>query len=151
MQVYVASSWRNPYQADVVAALRAAGHGVYDFKEPTPGGAGFSWSAIDPNWKQWTPQEYVQALHHPIAQAGYENDMTGLDNAQLCLFLGPAGPSAMWELGYAKGKGILTAALLLGIREPDLMIAGCGPFFFDVSDLLAWLEEKDRRIASYLR
>jgi hypothetical protein len=57
----------------------------------------------------------------------------------------------MERLGYAKGKGILTAALLLGIREPDLMIAGCGPFFFDVNDLLAWLEEKDRRIASYLR
>lgn len=151
MRIYVASSWRNPHQADVVTALRAAGHKVYDFKEPTSGEAGFSWSKIDQNWQHWNPQEYVEALSHPIAQTGYRNDMIGLENAELCLFLGPAGPSAMWELGYAKGSGKLTAVLLLGMREPDLMIADCRPFFFDVNDLLRWLWEKDRSIASYLR
>lgn len=151
MRIYVASSWRNEHQADVVDALRAAGHQVYDFKEPTPGGSGFSWSAIDPNWQKWTPQEYIQALSHPVAQIGYGNDMSGLNNAELCLFLSPAGPSSMWELGYAKGRGKRTAVLMLGMREPDLMIADCGPFFFHVETLLAWLGEKDRSIASYLR
>ena len=33
-RIYVASSWRNKYQPEVVAALRKAGHGVYDFRNP---------------------------------------------------------------------------------------------------------------------
>ena len=31
-RIYVASSWRDPYQPEVVAALREAGHEVYDFR-----------------------------------------------------------------------------------------------------------------------
>lgn len=38
--VYVASSWRNPIQPVVCAALTAAGIGHYDFRNP-PEGAGF--------------------------------------------------------------------------------------------------------------
>lgn len=36
MNIYVASSWRCARQPAVVAALRAAGHEVYDFKNPAP-------------------------------------------------------------------------------------------------------------------
>jgi hypothetical protein len=43
--VYVASSWRNPMQPAVVAALRAAGIDCYDFRNPE-GGTGFSWSEV---------------------------------------------------------------------------------------------------------
>ena len=32
MKIYVASSWRNTYQQDVVAKLRKLGHEVYDFR-----------------------------------------------------------------------------------------------------------------------
>lgn len=45
MYVYVASSWRNPSQPAVIAALRAAGIDCYDFRNP-PGGTGFSWSEV---------------------------------------------------------------------------------------------------------
>jgi hypothetical protein len=31
-KIYVASSWRNPFQQDVVGILRALGHVTYDFK-----------------------------------------------------------------------------------------------------------------------
>ena len=34
MKIYVASSWRNERQPDVVQALRNAGHDVYDFRHP---------------------------------------------------------------------------------------------------------------------
>ena len=57
-RIYVASSWRNPLQADVVAALKRDGHQVYDFKNPRPGDKGFAWSEIDPNWESWTAREY---------------------------------------------------------------------------------------------
>ena len=33
-KIYVASSWRNVFQQDVVAILRDLGHEVYDFKNP---------------------------------------------------------------------------------------------------------------------
>lgn len=35
-KIYVASSWRNSIQAEIVAALRAEGHEVYDFRNPGP-------------------------------------------------------------------------------------------------------------------
>lgn len=34
MRIYVASSWRNTHQPEVVAKLRELGHEVYDFREP---------------------------------------------------------------------------------------------------------------------
>lgn len=35
-RIYVASSWRNPTQPDVVATLRAAGHEVHNLRNPAP-------------------------------------------------------------------------------------------------------------------
>lgn len=43
--VYVASSWRNPMQPPVVAALRSAGIDCYDFRNPESG-TGFSWRQV---------------------------------------------------------------------------------------------------------
>jgi hypothetical protein len=53
--VYVASSWRNPMQPGVVAALRAAGIDCYDFRNPE-GGTGFS-------WKEVTPRDATVTVH----------------------------------------------------------------------------------------
>ena len=36
-KIYVASSWRNVFQQDVVDILRDLGHEVYDFKNPPHG------------------------------------------------------------------------------------------------------------------
>ena len=68
MKIYVASSWRNIYQPAVVRKLRELGHEVYDFRDPAPGNYGFAWSQIDPDWQNWTPDEYVKCLEHPIAK-----------------------------------------------------------------------------------
>lgn len=43
--VYVASSWRNPIQTVVCAALRSVGIDHYDFRNP-PNGTGFSWLEV---------------------------------------------------------------------------------------------------------
>ena len=40
-KIYVASSWRNVFQQDVVDILRDLGHEVYDFKNPTHSNGGF--------------------------------------------------------------------------------------------------------------
>lgn len=58
-KIYVASSWRNTYYPSVVESLQAAGHEVYDFRNPPQGGHGFHWTAIDPNCSEWTFAEYA--------------------------------------------------------------------------------------------
>ena len=74
MKIYVASSWRNPYQPGVVAILRSMSHEVYDFRNPKKGNTGFHWANIDREWQGWTSDEYVKALNHPIAEEGFNLD-----------------------------------------------------------------------------
>jgi hypothetical protein len=111
MSIYVASSWRNPWQPATVKLLRALGHEVYDFREPTTGTRGFSWRDIDPDWKDWTPSQYRANLDHPISQAGFLSDMNALRFASACVLVLPCGSSAHLELGYAIGAGKKTSVL----------------------------------------
>lgn len=106
MKLYVASSWRNPYQPSTVGALRDVGHDVYDFRHP-PGGdhLGFSWSEIDPAWRTWTVASYLRALEHPIALAGFESDFGAMRAADGCVLALPSGRSAHLEAGYFVGAG----------------------------------------------
>lgn len=125
--VYVASSWRNLYQPGVVAALRSLDLRVYDFRSPNPGMAGFAWSEIDPGWLNWTPAQWRDALRHPIAQAGYRNDKSGMDMADCCVLVLPCGRSAHLEAGYMAGQGKPVYTLALEPVEPDLMNLLLGP------------------------
>ena len=135
-RIYVASSWRNEHQPAVVETLRGWGHDVFDFRRPLTGGPqgdlaagvpplpdGFHWSEIDPEWEAWTPQEYREALDHPLAQAGFASDARGLDWCDTCLLVQPCGTSAHLELGWAIGAGRDSAIYFPdGARvEPELM------------------------------
>jgi hypothetical protein len=121
MKIYVASSWRNSFQPQVVATLKAHGHEVYDFRNPTEGNKGFHWSEIDPEWKSWSVEEYVEALDHPVAEAGFKMDYDALNWCEACVGVMPFGRSASLELGYACGAGKLTA-IVLHDGEPELMV-----------------------------
>lgn len=122
MNIYVASSWRNEYQPTVVELLKVEGHDVYDFRNP-PGRAGFGWGEIGDGWQSWNTSQYVNALAHPIAEAGFKADFDALRFADLCLWVAPCGVSAALELGYAVGAGIPTIAYIPNeMREPELML-----------------------------
>lgn len=125
--VYVASSWRNYLQPAVVAVLRASGIDCYDFKNPAPEKSGFSWKSIDPNWQQWTPQQWRDAIGGPIAKEGYALDKGGMDKADACVLVLPAGRSAHLEAGYMAGQGKPVFTLALAKEEPDLMTLLLGP------------------------
>ncbi len=101
MKIYVASSWRNDIQPHVVEALRKAGHEVYDFKNPRPGDNGFHWSDIDPDWQDWTPEQFIEGLRHPIAASGFASDMDALRDCDACVLVLPCGRSAHLEAGWA--------------------------------------------------
>jgi hypothetical protein len=121
MKIYVASSWRNSFHPEVVELLRNLGHEVYDFRNPAEGNYGFAWSDIDENWIQWTPEAYVKAMSHPIAEDGFKNDFDAMKWADCCVMVLPCGRSANTEAGWMKGVGKLVYVFLPIPQEPELM------------------------------
>lgn len=137
MKIYVASSWRNVLQPGVVSILRNCGHEVYDFRNPAPGNNGFSWREIHPDWENWTPQQYAEALKHPVAIDGYRHDKAALDWCEACVLVLPSGRSASWEFGYAFGQGKKTAVVMLEKFEPELMYLE-STILTSMNDLFDW-------------
>lgn len=136
MRVYVASSWRNEHYPGLVRDLQTRGFEVHDWRHN-----GFSWKEVDPGWAVWTPEQYLDGLCHERAQEAFQNDMCGLQGADVVIYLGPCGVSASLEAAWAKGAGKPVAAYLPAIREPDLMV-----LLFDFvttlySALIQWLED----------
>jgi len=141
--VYVASSWRNPIQPAVCAVLKAAGIDHYDFRNPAPGVSGFAWSEIDPDWQNWTAEQYVKALDDPIAAEGYRLDFDAMQKADTFVLVLPCGRSAHLELGWAVGAGKRTAILTRDGEEPELMAKMVDHIATSVIDLLGWLGVED--------
>jgi nucleoside 2-deoxyribosyltransferase len=108
-------------QPAIVHVLRRCGHAVYDFRHPSPRNTGFAWSEIDPNWQAWTPEQYREALQHPVAISGYKSDMEAVRSCDACVLVLPAGRSASWEFGYAMGQGKRGYVIQLEPQEPELM------------------------------
>lgn len=117
MKIYVATSWRNEFQPEVVRLLREDGHEVYDFRNE-----GFSWRTVDENWTNWTPKEYIKGLGHPLAEIGFKRDMDALRWCEACVYVMPCGPSASMEMGWAKGAGKYVLVYIPALKEPDLMV-----------------------------
>jgi hypothetical protein len=131
-RIYVASSWRNPLQPGVVEALRAAGHEVYDFRNPKPGNTGFSWRQILPDPPPWSAEATRRVLEHPIAKEGFDLDFSAMRWADTFVMLQPCGRSAALELGWAVGAGRQTFVLLADGQEPELMLKCAGPSINEV-------------------
>jgi len=167
MNIYVASSWRNNRQSEVVEVLRASGYKVYDFKNPRAGDNGFHWSEIDPDWKRWSPEKYRHALDHPIAQDGFNSDFAAMRAADVCVLVLPCGRSAHIEAGWFVGCGKLLYILIEhgghsyddspcgvcgdmdgchGGVEPELMYRMAdGGIATSIDDLVFRLETKDTK------
>lgn len=121
-RIYLASSWRNVFQPSMVQLLRHYGHEVYDFRNPPSGIPGFSWSELDPNWQNWTAEEYRHNLtKHPIAARGYVSDLRGMEWADTCVLLLPCGRSAHLEAGWFCGRGKRCIIMTRDGEEPELM------------------------------
>lgn len=148
MKIYVASSWRNDYQSEVVAELRADGHEVYDFKNPEPGDDGFHWSEIDGGWKSWSHRQYIDALMHPVAIGGFGKDWRAMQWADAFVLVQPCGRSAHLELGWAVGAGKPTSILLRGDVEPELMAKMADFITDELQSIRVWAKGCDQIIYS---
>lgn len=146
MKIYVASSWRNTMQPEIVKSLRGVGHEVYDFRTASIDPAateddGFRWSEIDRDWQQWTALEYVHALQTPLAQKGFHNDKRGMDWADVCVLVLPSGRSAHLEAGFMAGQGKPVFICTRNGEEPELMALLCTRVVWNTEMLLAALDE----------
>ena len=133
-RIYLASSWRNQHQEKILVKLRDAGHQVYDFKNPdhdhfcddpfpSISCGGFSWTNINPNWQNWTNQEYIKHLTtNPVAAQGFLKDFRAMQWADTCVLLLPCGRSAHIEAGYFVGANKRLIILMAEEeQEPELM------------------------------
>lgn len=143
MKIYVASSWRNEYQPSVVSALRDNGHEVYDFRHD-----GFGWSQVDPEWKNWTKEQYCWLMLEASRNAGsviakgFSRDMEALSACDLCVLVLPCGRSAHLEAGWAKGAGKGLIVLLFGELEPDLMyLMSDTPIALSISEVIGFINQ----------
>jgi hypothetical protein len=147
MKVYVASSWRNDRQPAVVQAIRAAGHQVYDFRNPDGESPelkqGFHWSDIDPEWQSWSALQFVDALEHPLALVGYGRDYEELESADAVVLVMPCGRSAHLELGFAVGRGML-AVILLSDGEPELMYRMVPNLVTSIEEVIIALDNRSK-------
>ncbi len=145
MKIYVASSWRNPYQPSIVLELRDLGFEVYDFKNP-PLREGFKWESIDPYWRYWSTSDYIRALDHPMADAGFNSDFNAMKEADACVLVLPAGRSAHSEAGYMKGAGKKVYVLQLTPEEPELMYKMYDGVYEDTDELFDVLKLESNNI-----
>lgn len=140
MKVYVATSWCNDYQPDVVRGLREVGHEVYDFRNPAPGDRGFHWSEIDSQWESWSVDEYIHGLTHPLAKDGFEKDFAVMQLAAACVLVLPCGRSAHLEAGYFVGAR-KPLFILVSRIEPELMYKMADSVHSGLGSLLMRLQE----------
>ncbi len=139
-RVYVASSWRNEQQQDVVRALRAAGHDVYDFKNP-PKRVGFGWRDVTTVPHPWSAVFTRTVLGMPNCDVAFASDAGGVAWADAVVMVQPCGRSAAMELGWACGAGKRTCVLLADGQEPELMFKWADRLAVSLDEVLAWLAE----------
>ena len=146
-KVYVASSFRNERQPAVVEMLRSDGHEVYDPVHPdvegpgAPPRAGAGWKQAGPDWRTWTPDQYLDALRHPLAVEGFAANWDAMQWADRFVLVMPCGRSAHLEAGYAVGSGKPLAILLEphSSPEPELMHKMASLITCTRGNLLKWV------------
>lgn len=141
MRIYVASSWKNDDQPDVVEDLRNCGHDVYDFRNPGPENYGFQWKQTDPEWEHWDVSGYVAALRHPVAVNGFQLDWKAMTEADACVLVLPCGRSAHIEAGYFVGAGKPLLILMGGDLVPELMYKMADTIHENLRSVVLRLEE----------
>lgn len=140
-KIYLASSWRNRYQPEYLAALRSAGHTVYDFRNPKPGDSGFAWASIDEGWENWDLRSFRDLLTHPLANRGFATDWDAMEWADTGVLLLPCGRSAHLEAGYFTGRNKQLFIVLHEEKfEPELMYKMATAICCDLGELVAALQ-----------
>jgi hypothetical protein len=123
--------------------LRAAGHEVYDFKNPAPNNHGFGWRQVTDAPPPWSAKDTIKVLEHPVAEEGFHFDFTAMNWADAIVMVQPCGRSAALELGWGCGAGKLTIVLLVDGQEPELMLKMAEYLVTSIEDVVQILRAED--------
>lgn len=140
VRIYLASSWRNPYQPELVEVLRRVGHEVYDFRNP-PNATGFAWPQIGLELPCSAADYRKALLTHPRAAQGFMADFAAMRWANTGLLVLPCGRSAHLELGWMAGAGKRTLILTRDGEEPELMALLADRICISVDEVLEELDK----------
>ena len=113
-RIYLATSTNNRLIDNVLAAMRAQGHEVYDFRRGET-------KIFDPDRKTWTPADFNKALTAPVANRQFHADRAALDACDCVVLLTPCGNDAHAEAGYAHGQNVPVIVFLGEGFKPGLM------------------------------
>ena len=147
-KIYVASSWKNKIQPEVVKELNAIGYDVYDFKAKNHI---FAWSFYKEPYKKWSQgifdPYYWTAMADSRVHSCYSRDMKALNDCDICVLLCPCGRSAHLEAGYAKGSG-KKLYIVISKEEfvPELMYKMADIIFENLPSLYTILIERRKII-----
>ena len=144
-KIYVASSWRNSNQQQIVNLIRRNGHQVYDFRHPNDTPNNYRWDEIDPEWKKWDITQYMSALSHPIAEVGFNNGLRAMMDADVCVLLLPCGKSAHAQAGFMAGQGKKVVAVMMQQQEAELMYKLFDKVVTTPRELIAYLDSLDHK------
>ena len=134
MKIYVASSWKNKHQPEVVDRLRNEGHEVYDFKDAANA---FDWRNLN-FVGGWNPDSCRQVLEHSQVRRAFTADMQALRLCELCVIVTPCGNSAHMEAGWAVGANKkLIIYYAEGTNSPDVMHLMADAVVVGVTELIA--------------
>lgn len=143
MNVYVATSWRNPRQQEIVKLLRAQGYDVYDFRDPS--NFSFHWRQIDRRWRDWTPEQCRAALDHGLACKSFSSDKAAMEKADVCVLVQPCGRSAHLEAGWFGAQPDKRLIILLADGDPESMFKLADALCVTDEELLTALQENGPR------
>lgn len=160
MKVYVASSWRNDFYGTLVGMLRAAGHDVFDWRDPPASKPIPSWKHLVDDPARVTGPRQRELYEHPDAVQALAADLGAVADADVVIGLQPFGVSATVEVMEARRLG-KHVALMLATTNFELMLGVLENRFTTPAELMRWLrglkppvpfvpEAKLREVASTL-
>ena len=120
-RIYIASSWKNKFQQQLVEELRKRGHKVYDFKHPNGRNDVPVWESVS----------VTQNL-----RSAYVEKCAAMQDADTCILLLPAGRSSHIEAGHMNGMGKRVFVMDTSKEvTPELMYLALDDYFFDFEEL----------------
>ena len=143
-RIYIASSWKNKFQQQLVEELRKRGHKVYDFKHPYGRNDVLVWESVSVTHnlrsayveKCLKGEEFKRMLSDRQSIKRFNEHFAAMQDADTCILLLPAGRSSHIEAGHMNGMGKRVFVMDTSKEvTPELMYLALDDYFFDFEEL----------------
>ena len=143
-RIYIASSWRNGFQQQLVQELRKRGHKVYDFRHPNGRNDAPVWESVSITQnlrsaykeKCLNGKDFKRMLLDRLSVERFNEHFSAMQDADTCILLLPAGRSSHIEAGHMNGMGKRVFVMDTSKEvTPELMYLALDDYFSDFEEL----------------